>query len=222
MRPATPIERSVAPARKIGGCGACSAWGNNSYGPSTLKLEILAVMIGALVVEQFHQQRQRLLLDVAPRIEVDAEAVEFVLAIARAEAERETAIAQNIDEGGVLGDPQRIGERQRDHRGADLDAFGQRREIGGIDEHVGHDAVFVAEVMLGDPGIVEAELVGAQDLLGDPRVHVAVRIGLGIGVGMRGEKNAEFHASSRTGPRFAAGRANHSNAAASLRGAKDT
>ena len=153
-------------------------------------------MIRALAVEQVHQQRQRLLLNVPPRVEVDAEAVELVLAVARTKAKRETAIAENIDEGGVFRDAQRIGERQRHHRGADLDALRQRREIGGIDEHVRHDAVFVAEMMFGDPGVVVAELVGAQDLPGYPRVHIAVRIGLGVGVGMRSEKNAEFHAPS--------------------------
>ena len=135
-----------------------------------------------LLLQQLQQQRQRLLLDVAPAVEIDAEAVEFVFAVARAETEHEAAVAQDVDEGGVFRDPQRIGERQRHHRGADLDALGQRREIAGIDEDVGHDAVFVAEMMLGDPGIVEAELVGAHDLLRDPRVHVAVRIGLGLGV----------------------------------------
>ena len=122
-------------------------------------------MFGALAMEQVHQQRQRLLLNIPPRIEVDAEAVEFVLAVAGAETKRETAVAQNVDEGGVFRNSQWISERQRHHRGADLDAFGQRRQIAGIDEHIGHDAVFVAEVVFGDPGIVVAELVGTQDLL---------------------------------------------------------
>ena len=80
-------------------------------------------------------------------------------------------------------------------RGADLDAFGQCREIAGIDKDVGHDAVFVAKMMLGNPGIVEAELIGAHDLLRDPPVNVAVRIRLGLGVRMRREKNSEFHKS---------------------------
>ena len=148
---------------------------------------MLAVMVDALVVEEVEQQRQRLLLDVAPRLEIDAEAVELVLAVAGAEAEHETAAAENVEERRVLGDPHRIGERQRHHCGADLDAFRQSGEIAGIDEHVRHDAVFVAEVMFGEPGVIEAELVGAQDLARDAGVHVAVRIGLGVDVGMGGE-----------------------------------
>ena len=133
-------------------------------GAVDLEIEVLAVVVGALLVQQLHQQRQRFFLDVAPAFEIDAEAVELVFAVARAEPQREAAFAQNIDKCRVLGDPQRIGERQGHDRGADLDAFGQRREIGGIDEDVRHDAVFVAEMMLGNPGIIEAELVGAQDL----------------------------------------------------------
>src|SRR5579863_9696670 len=158
-----------------------------------LDAKAFAVMLGALKVQQVEQERQRLLLDVAPRFEVDTEAIEFVFAVAGAEAKREPAVAQDIDEGGVFGDPQRIGERQRHHRGADLDAFRQRREVAGVNENVRHDAVFVAEVMFGEPGIIVAEFVGAHDLRRHPRVYVTVRIRLGLGVGMRGEQNAEFH-----------------------------
>jgi hypothetical protein len=56
-------------------------------------------------------------------------------------------------------------------------------------------------MMLGDPGIVEAELMGAQDLLRDPPVNVAVGIRLGLGVRMRREKNAEFHETPRAAPK---------------------
>jgi len=55
------------------------------------------------------------------------------------------------------------------------------------------NAVFVAEMMLGDPGIIVAEFVRPQDLPRHLRVHVAVRIGLGVR--MRREENAEFQMS---------------------------
>jgi hypothetical protein len=48
--------------------------------------------------------------------------------------------------------------------------------------------------MLGKPGIVEPELIGATNLARHPRMHVAMRIGLDIRIGMGGEQNAEFHA----------------------------
>ncbi len=145
-------------------------------------------------MQQIHEQRQRFFLDVAAGLEIDAEPVELVFAVARAEPEREPPVAEDVDEGGVLGDAQRIGERQRHHRGADLDALGERGEISGIYEDIRHDAVLIAEMMLRDPGIIESELVGAQDLARHPRMHVAVRIRLDIGVGVRGEENSEFHA----------------------------
>ena len=148
-------------------------------------------------MQQLEHERQGFLLEIAPAVEVDAEAVELVFAVTRAQTEGEAAVAENVDEGCVLHDPQRIGERQCHDGSADLNALGQCREIPGIDENVGHDAVFIAEMMLGDPGIVEAELIGAQDLLRDPMVNVAVGIGLGFGVRMRREKNAEFHRSPR-------------------------
>ena len=116
--------------------------------------------------------------------EIDAEAFELVLAVARAESKREPALAEDVNERRVLGNANRIGERQRDNRGADLDPFGQRRQIGRIHEHIRHDPVFIAEMMLRHPGVIVAELVGAQDFARHPRVHVAVRVGFAIGVGM--------------------------------------
>ena len=155
--------------------------------------EIPALVVDALVVQELHQHRQRFFLDVAAVLEVDAERVELILAVARAEPQHEAPAGQDVDEGGVLRDPQRIGERQGHDGSADLDALGQRREITGVDEHVRHDAVFIREVVLGDPGVVVAELVGPHDLLGDARMDVAVRVGLGRRVGMGREENSEFH-----------------------------
>jgi hypothetical protein len=48
-------------------------------------------------------------------------------------------------------------------------------------------------MMLGDPGVIKAELIGARNLARDPRVHVAVWIGFNFGVWMRCKKNAKFH-----------------------------
>ena len=77
------------------------------------EVEILSPMGRALVVENLHEERQRLFLDVAPRIEIDPKPIELIFAIARAEPEREAAVAQNIDECRVLRDPQRVGEGER-------------------------------------------------------------------------------------------------------------
>ncbi len=50
-------------------------------GAVDLELEMPAMMSGALRRQQLHEQRQRFFLNVAPRLEIDAEAVELVLAI---------------------------------------------------------------------------------------------------------------------------------------------
>jgi len=132
-------------------------------------------------------------LHVAALLEVEAEAVELVLAVAGAEAQRHAAAAQDVDEGGVLDHAHRVGERQRHHRHAELDALGQRREIAGVDPHVRHDAVLGREVVLGEPGTVEAQAVGGEDLPGDAGMHALVRIRLAVRVGMRGQEDAELH-----------------------------
>jgi len=76
--------------------------------------------------------------------------------------------------------------------------------------------------MLGNPGVVVAERVGGDDLLGHARMHVAVRIRFGLGVGVRREENAEFH---QILPRAAAPARRppptHSKPAAALRGAEN-
>jgi hypothetical protein len=48
-------------------------------------------------------------------------------------------------------------------------------------------------VVLGDPGAVESEAVGSDDLVRHARVHGLVRVGLPILVGLRGEEDAELH-----------------------------
>src|SRR3546814_9089085 len=69
----------------------------------------------------------------------------------------------------------------------------------GIDEDVGNDAVAVAEMMLGDPGEVETQLVGTHHFARDPCMHGVMRIGLHLGVGMRREQDNKFHAPVSSG-----------------------
>ena len=60
-------------------------------GAVDLETKMLAVVIDTLALQQLENQRQRLLLEIAPAVEIDAEAVEFVFAVARAQAECEAA-----------------------------------------------------------------------------------------------------------------------------------
>ena len=119
-----PIGRTGEEDRRI---GLLHGMRKNLVAAIDLIVEVLALVIDALLLQQLEQQRQRLLLHVAAVVELEPEAVELVLAIARAEAEHEAPVAQNVEERGVLGDAHRIAERQRHNRGADLDALGQRR-----------------------------------------------------------------------------------------------
>ena len=144
-------------------------------------------------MHRIEDQRDGLFLDVAALVEGNAEALELVGPVAGSEAKHDPPAAQDVDEGGVLRDPHRIVERHRHHRGAEPDLLRLRSEIAHIGERVGQDAVLVAEMMLGDPGGVVAEPVRLDDLGGDARVHVAMRVGLAVGVRVRGEENAEFH-----------------------------
>ena len=158
--------------------------------------EILALVVVALAVEGIEHQADRLLDHVAAAVEILAQSHELIGPVARADAQHDTAVGQDIDEAGVLDDADRIVERQRDHAGGELDAAGLGREIGHVGKAVRHDAVAGREMMLGDPRGVVTQALGLDDLLGRALVHAAVWIGLFLGIGVRGEKNAEFHASS--------------------------
>ena len=68
--------------------------GKQLVGAVHIEAEMLAVMGRALVVEELQKQRQRLLLDIAPRVEIDAEAVELVFAITGPKSQREPALAR--------------------------------------------------------------------------------------------------------------------------------
>ena len=159
-------------------------------------LVVLALVVPAVPMEGIEHQADRLLDDVAAAVEILAQSHELVGPVARADAQPHAAVGQDVDEGGVFDHADRVVERQGDDRRADLDAAGLGREIGHVGEAVRHDAVAGGEVMLGDPGRVVAQPFGLEDLVGRAGMHVAVRVGLFLGIGMRGEKNAEFHVSS--------------------------
>ena len=98
-------------------------------------------------------------------VEVEAEALELVALIARAQADHRPALAQVVQEGDLLGEANRVVERRHDDRGAEPDALGDRREVGGHHQRRGADAV-VGEVVLGEPGHVEAHVVGEAHHVG--------------------------------------------------------
>src|SRR5262245_7776526 len=136
---------------------------------------------------------QCLLLHVATRLEVKSEAIELVFTITRADAQYHATAAQDIDETGILNGADRICERKRYDRHTELDALGESCKISSVHPHIRHDAVLGGEVMLRQPRAIKAEAIGGHDLFGDALVHVAVRIGFAVLMGLRGEEDAEFH-----------------------------
>ena len=155
--------------------------------------EVLALVVVTMAMEGLEHQADRFLDHVATGFEILAQAHELVGTVARADAQHDAAIGKDVDEARVLDDADRIVERQRDHARGELDAAGLRREIGHVGEAVRHDAVAGREMMLGDPGRVVAQALGLDHFLGRALMHAAMRVGLFLRIGMRGEENAEFH-----------------------------
>ena len=82
------------------------------------------------------------------------------------DADFQAAAAHQVEHRGILGDADRQLQRQRDDAGAEADARGPRRGL--RQEHEGRrQAAFVfVEMVLGDPGRVEAAALGMGDLRG--------------------------------------------------------
>src|SRR5438132_2816674 len=83
--------------------------------------------------------------------------------IATPEPDLQSAIGQQVGDGDVLGQAQRIPEWRHQDGLAEADARGAGAGSGNQQQRIGRIAV-VGEVMLGDPYRVEAELVGQCDM----------------------------------------------------------
>ena len=80
-----------------------------------------------------------------------------------------------VTDGRILGHAQRIFQRQRDHARAQTDAPRARSHMGQEDEGRRQAAFVFVEVVLRDPGRVEAVGLGVGDLLGHEAVALAGR-----------------------------------------------
>ena len=108
-------------------------------------------------------------------LHVDAENVELVADKTAADAEIEAALRQLIERRRLFGHPHRIVERQHGGAGAEPDALGAGGEIGQERVVGGKQPAVADEVMLDDPGVIDADLVGEFDLLDDAAI-VGLRI----------------------------------------------
>ena len=87
----------------------------------------------------------------------------FARVVAAAGREIHPAVAEQIERRPLLGDADRMMQRQHGHRGREPDMLGARGDIGEHQVRAGEHAERV-EMMLADPGGVHAELVGIQAL----------------------------------------------------------
>src|SRR5262245_57186545 len=132
---------------------------------------MLAIARATARAQKVEDDLQRLLLHVPTHLEVEPEAIEFVLTITRADAQDHAAAAQDVDETGVLRRAHRICERKRYDRHTELDALSASCEMPSVHPHVRHDTVLGGEVMLRQPRAIKAEAIGGHDLFGDALVH---------------------------------------------------
>ena len=90
-----------------------------------------------------------------------------------ADAKLNAPAADEVDRRRVLGEPQRVLQRNGHHRGAEPDARGAFRDGGEQDEGRGAGAgpgAAVLEMVLGDPAAVEAKLLGRDELGDQPAI----------------------------------------------------
>ena len=114
--------------------------------------------------------------------------------VAAAGGEIDAAVAEQVERRPLLGDADRMVQRQHGDGRREPDVLGARRDIGQHQLGAGQHAERV-EMMLADPGRMHAELVGVERLggdVGDELVGVA-RVVLVVIVAER--EVAEFHGS---------------------------
>ena len=112
---------------------------------------------------------------------------------AAANAEDQPAAADLVDRRGLLGETQRMPQRQDLHRGPDLDAMGPRCDRTGDGQWRRQQRPRRVHVDLGQPHHVEAPVFGGLDLGKGLRERLGLRARLGR---QKLVKDAEFHRST--------------------------
>ena len=86
--------------------------------------------------------------------------------VTAAGGEVDTAVAEQVERGPLLGDADRMMERQHAHRGSETDALGAGGDVREHQVGTGQNAEG-AEMMLADPGGSEADLLGVNRFVDD-------------------------------------------------------
>ena len=136
---------------------------NEYFGPrpdlDAWLLVVLPVALDEAGLERLDDHRRGLVEAAARFIHAEAEGRELAPGETSAHAQAQLALAQHVDDGGVLGHPQGIVPRQDDSCGTQAYARADGGEVSHQVEVVGHERV-VVEMMLGRPQHVEAGVGG--------------------------------------------------------------
>ena len=137
-------------------------------------LVVFAVALDETGLERVDDHRRGLVEATARFIHAEAEGGELAPGQPSAHAEPELALAQHVEDGGVLGHPQRVVPGQDDGRRAEAHAGTYGGEVRHQVQVVGHEGV-VVEMVLGRPQHVEPG-VGGEPCQPDLLVpHLVVR-----------------------------------------------
>ena len=142
---------------------------------------LLVAIGGAQVVHELEGRR-------FAEVVVDAERREIARADAGHEAAFEAAAEHLIDDGDLLGEPQRMMQRHDEAHGADAQPLGPRAAGDGVERGRRHPAFVGPEMMLDAEAVVEAEVVAERKLA--PELLVALvrgHVGLAPDMGEVGE-----------------------------------
>jgi hypothetical protein len=120
-----------------------------------------------------------------PVVAVEAERRERREIAARPDADLEAAAGYQVGHRGILGDTHRQFQRQGDDPRSQADARGPRRGLRQEDEGRWQTALAFVEMMLGDPGRIEAAAFGMRDLGGCQAIALG---GVGL-IEQTGEKS---------------------------------
>ena len=114
----------VLTAWNRGGYGFCTGLGSTQRSSD---VGVLAVVGEPFLGPGLDDHVDGFLEPLAAGVDVDADAVEFLLLVAGADAEVEAAVADHIQHGDFLGDEDGVVQGQDDYGGADADVFGASR-----------------------------------------------------------------------------------------------
>ena len=146
---------------RMGGCGRCKRLGHQA---DVAELEVLALVREALLRPRLHEDVERLQEPIAALGVGDVEALVVRGQPAAAHAEIDAAAAEVIDGGDVLGDVQRMAEREHLHRDPELHALRAPGQGGGDGERRRQHRAVLLKVDLGQPDGVVAERLGGGHL----------------------------------------------------------